>query len=71
MTIALFIIVLAVLIFAHEVGHFLAAKSVGVRVDEFGIGFPPRIFSVRKGETVYSLNLFPIGGFVKIFGEDL
>ncbi len=70
MSIFLFIIILAVLILVHELGHFIAAKKTGVRVDEFGIGFPPRIFSKKFGETVYSLNLFPIGGFVKIFGED-
>ncbi len=72
MTILLFIIVLAVLIFAHEAGHFLAAKSAGVRVEEFGLGFPPRFLSWRpKGsETLYSLNWIPFGGFVKIFKED-
>jgi regulator of sigma E protease len=72
MTIVLFIIVLAILILAHELGHFLAAKSVGVRVEEFGIGFPPRLYSWRpKGsETLYSINWIPFGGFVKIFKED-
>ncbi len=70
MSILLFIIILAVLILVHEFGHFIAAKRAGVRVDEFGIGFPPRIFSKKYGETTYSLNLFPIGGFVKIFGEN-
>ncbi len=70
MSIFLFIIILAVLILVHEFGHFIAAKRAGVRVDEFGIGFPPRIFSKKYGETIYSLNLFPIGGFVKIFGEN-
>ena len=54
---------------AHEFGHFLAAKSSGVRVDEFGLGFPPKIFGKKLGETEYSLNWLPIGGFVKIFGE--
>ena len=70
MSILLFIIILATLILVHEFGHFIAAKRAGIRVDEFGIGFPPRIFSKKIGETVYSLNLFPIGGFVKIFGEN-
>ncbi len=70
MSILLFIIILAVLILVHEFGHFIAAKRAGVRVDEFGIGFPPRIFSKKYGETLYSINLFPIGGFVKIFGEN-
>lgn len=70
MSIILFLIILCVLILAHEFGHFIAAKRSGVRVDEFGIGFPPRLFSKKIGETVYSINLFPVGGFVKIFGEN-
>ncbi|MFZ2303515.1 MAG: site-2 protease family protein [Minisyncoccia bacterium] len=70
MSIILFIIILAALILVHELGHFIAAKRSGVRVDEFGIGFPPRLWTKKIGETVYSLNVFPIGGFVKIFGED-
>ena len=70
MTIVIFIIILAVLILVHEAGHFLAAKSAGVRVDEFGLGFPPAIVKWRRGETTYSLNLIPFGGFVKIFGEN-
>lgn len=70
MSIILFIIILCVLILAHEFGHFIAAKRSGVRVDEFGIGFPPKLFSKKIGETIYSINLFPVGGFVKIFGEN-
>ena len=70
MAIFVFIIILAVLVLSHEFGHFIVAKLFGIRVDEFGFGFPPKIFSFKKGETVYSLNLLPIGGFVKIFGED-
>jgi regulator of sigma E protease len=70
MYVIIFIIILAVLVFIHELGHFLAAKSAGIRVDEFGLGFPPRIFGFKKGETVYSLNAIPFGGFVKIFGEN-
>ncbi len=70
MVILIFIIILAVLILSHELGHFSAAKFFGIRVDEFGFGFPPKIFSFKKGETVYSINLLPLGGFVKIFGED-
>ena len=70
MSILLFIIILCVLIIAHELGHFLAAKKAGIRVDEFGIGFPPRLLKKKIGETTYSLNAFPIGGFVKIFGEN-
>ena len=63
-------IVLAVLILSHELGHFIAAKKSGVRVDEFGFGFPPKIAKFKKGETTYSLNLIPFGGFVKIHGEE-
>ncbi len=69
MTLVLFFIILAVLILSHELGHFLAAKYFGVRVDEFGLGFPPKLVSWRRGETEYSINLIPFGGFVKIFGE--
>lgn len=72
MSFIIFIILLALLILVHELGHFLAAKSVGARVDEFGIGFPPRAFAWKKegSETTYSLNWIPFGGFVKILGEN-
>lgn len=70
MTILLFIAILAFLILVHEFGHFIIAKKSGMRVDEFGFGFPPRIFGIRKGETMYSINWLPFGGFVKIAGED-
>jgi regulator of sigma E protease len=70
MTIILFLVVLAVLIFVHELGHFLVAKKSGIRVDEFAVGFPPKIFSWIRGETKYSINLIPFGGYVKIFGEN-
>ena len=70
MSIVLFIIILAALVFVHELGHFLAAKSGGIRVDEFGLGFPPRAIGKKIGETIYSLNWIPFGGFVKIFGEN-
>ncbi len=69
-TVIVFILILGLLVFVHELGHFLAAKKLGVKVEEFGFGFPPRLFGVKKGETIYSLNLIPLGGFVKIFGED-
>lgn len=69
-TAILFIIVLAVLIFVHELGHFLAAKLFGIRVDAFKIGFGPKIFAWKRGETEYGLNLIPFGGYVKIFGEN-
>ncbi|MCR4327978.1 MAG: site-2 protease family protein [Patescibacteria group bacterium] len=64
------IIGLSVLILGHELGHFFVAKSLGLRVDEFGFGFPPRIAAIKRGETEYSLNWLPFGGFVKIAGED-
>lgn len=70
MSILLFIVILVALIIVHEFGHFLAAKRAGIRVDEFGIGFPPRLWGFKRGETLYSLNALPFGGFVKIFGED-
>lgn len=69
MSIIIFIIILGVLIFVHELGHFLVAKKSGIRVDEFAIGFPPRIFGFVKNGTRYALNLIPFGGYVKIFGE--
>lgn len=70
MSIILFIAILVLLILVHELGHFVAAKISGVRVDEFAIGFPPRLFSVQHGETRYSLGLVPFGGYVSIYGED-
>ncbi len=70
MTALLFIAILAFLVFVHELGHFLAARMMGVRVDEFALGFPPKIFAWKRGETRYALNLIPFGGYVKIFGED-
>jgi regulator of sigma E protease len=69
-TTILFLLILSILVFVHELGHFLFAKLFKVRVDEFALGFPPRIFSFKKGETVYSLNALPLGGFVKIHGEN-
>ena len=69
MTVFLFIVILALLVFSHELGPFSVAKFFGIRVDEFGLGFPPRLWARKRGETEYSLNLLPIGGFVKIFGE--
>ncbi len=69
MTIFLLLIGISVLIFIHELGHFLCAKAFGLYVEEFGFGFPPRLFGKKIGETVYSFNLLPFGGFVKIFGE--
>ncbi|MDE1944570.1 MAG: site-2 protease family protein, partial [Patescibacteria group bacterium] len=71
MGILAFIVVLVALIVAHEFGHFAVAKWSGMRVDEFGLGYPPRAMTVAKrGETAYTLNWLPFGGFVKIYGED-
>lgn len=70
MTIILFLAVLFVLILVHEWGHFIVAKKTGMRVDEFGIGFPPKLFGLKRGETEYTFNLLPIGGFVRIYGEN-
>jgi regulator of sigma E protease len=69
-TILIAIFSLGILIFLHELGHFILAKKFGVKVEEFGIGFPPRIFSKKIGETIYSLNILPFGGFVKLLGEN-
>ena len=70
MSIILFLIILVILIVSHEFGHFIVAKKSGIRVDEFAIGFPPRLWSTKRGETEYSVNALPFGGFVKIFGEN-
>ncbi len=68
--IALAFLTFIFLIVCHELGHFLMAKIFRMRVDEFGFGFPPRLWSKKIGETLYSINLLPLGGFVKIYGED-
>jgi regulator of sigma E protease len=72
MSVIIFLIILAILVLVHEFGHFIVAKKSGIRVDEFGLGFPPRIFGwkPKNSETTYSLNIIPFGGFVKIFGEN-
>lgn len=70
LTFLIFIAVIGVLVVVHEFGHFIVAKRAGMRVEEFGFGFPPRLWGIKKGETVYSINLIPFGGFVKIFGEE-
>jgi regulator of sigma E protease len=70
-TIVVFILMLGILVVIHELGHFVAARLAKVRVLEFGVGFPPRAKVIRsKGETLYTLNWLPIGGFVKLEGED-
>lgn len=71
MSILYFILVLFVIVVVHEWGHYKTAKLFGIRVDEFGFGYPPKIKTLfKRGETAFTLNLLPFGGFVKIFGED-
>lgn len=70
MTLILFILILSILVFVHELGHFLMAKRAGILVEEFGFGLPPRLWGKKVGETLYSINALPIGGFVKLYGED-
>ncbi|HEX8729632.1 MAG TPA: site-2 protease family protein, partial [Ktedonobacterales bacterium] len=62
--------VFALLVLVHEFGHFITAKWAGIRVDEFAIGFPPRLLSFTRGETTYSINALPIGGYVRMPGEN-
>ncbi|MBI3261391.1 site-2 protease family protein [Candidatus Berkelbacteria bacterium] len=66
----LFILILGLLVFIHELGHFLVARAAKIKVQEFAFGFPPRLFSKLSGGTHYSLNLLPLGGYVKLLGED-
>lgn len=68
-TTIIFLIVLTALVFVHELGHFLAARLFKIRVDEFAIGFPPRIVSWMWGKTRYAINILPLGGYVRIYGE--
>lgn len=70
MSILLFLLVLFILVLVHEWGHYITAKKTGMRVDEFAIGFPPKLFGLKRGETDFNFNLLPIGGYVKIFGEN-
>ncbi len=70
MSILLVIIILVVLVLVHELGHFSVAKLFGIRVDQFNIGFPPRLLKIQKGETLYSFNLLLLGGYVQIHGEN-
>lgn len=69
LTLIIFLAVLSVLVVVHEAGHFLVARRMGVRVDEFGFGFPPRLWSTTRGDTTYSVNWVPLGGFVRLKGE--
>ena len=68
-SILIFILVLSVLILSHEFGHFIVARKSGVKVEEFGFGLPPKIWGKKIGETIYSINLLPFGGFVRLHGE--
>lgn len=68
--IAVFLLTLGTIILVHEFGHFLLAKLAGVKVETFAIGFPPRLFAIRRGETEYALNVVPLGGYVKMAGEE-
>lgn len=70
LTIIIFIAILSLLVLVHELGHFLVAKRMGIWVEEFGFGLPPRVFGKKIGETIYSINLLPFGGFIKLHGED-
>lgn len=69
-TLLVFLLILSILVLIHEFGHYYVAKKLGIKVEEFGYGFPPRVWGKKIGETLYSINLLPIGGFVKLFGED-
>ena len=69
MTVVYAIIVLGILIFVHELGHFLLAKLMGVSVEKFSLGFGPKLFGRKIGETEYLISAFPLGGYVKMFGE--
>ncbi|PHJ38934.1 hypothetical protein P378_06385 [Desulforamulus profundi] len=64
------VVVFGLLIFFHELGHFLVAKRVGIMVHEFSLGFGPKIFGIHRGETRYNLRLLPLGGFVRMAGMD-
>jgi len=69
-SVILFVIVLSILVLVHEAGHFFAARRAGIWVEEFGFGLPPRVFGKKIGETIYSINLLPFGGFVRLHGEN-
>ena len=70
MDLIIFVIALSVLVLVHEWGHFMAARKTGVKVEEFGLGLPPRIVGKKIKGTIYSLNWLPVGGFCKLYGED-
>lgn len=68
-TLLVFLVILGILVFVHEFGHFIVAKKLGVGVEEFAFGFRPRLWAKKVGETTYALNLIPLGGYVRLFGE--
>ena len=70
MTIIVFILIISFLIFIHELGHLLAAKWANVKVENFSVGFGPKLFKFNIGETEYSLSALPLGGYVKMQGEN-
>ncbi len=70
LTFIAFIVIFSALVLIHELGHFITAKKAGIKVEEFGFGLPPRIWGIKKGEVLYSLNAIPFGGFVRLLGED-
>ncbi|MFA6521383.1 MAG: site-2 protease family protein [Candidatus Gracilibacteria bacterium] len=70
LTIIAVVVIFSILVLIHELGHFVMARRNGIKVLEFGIGYPPRIFTKKIGETIYSINLIPFGGFVRLFGEE-
>jgi regulator of sigma E protease len=70
LTIIVFLVILSILVLIHEAGHYLTARFFNIKVEEFGFGLPPRAFGRKIGETIYSINWLPIGGFVKLYGED-
>jgi len=70
MFIVVFLVLLILLVLTHEIGHFAAARLCKVKVEEFGIGFPPRAWGIKRGETIYSINWIPLGGFTKLLGEE-
>ncbi|MFA7685257.1 MAG: RIP metalloprotease RseP [Candidatus Gracilibacteria bacterium] len=69
-TAIIFVLIFSILVLIHELGHFTMAKKAGIKVEEFGFGLPPRMFGKKVGETIYSLNWIPFGGFVRMLGED-
>ncbi|AKM79097.1 MAG: Membrane-associated zinc metalloprotease [Candidatus Beckwithbacteria bacterium GW2011_GWB1_47_15] len=70
MQIIIFLIILSVLVLIHELGHFVAARIFGIKVEEFGLGYPPKVWGKKVGETIYSINFLPFGGFVRLLGEN-